>query len=68
MQSGNVTTPFGRRLISLALVRGQMRTAEIKSGKSVDKWKVFRDACEARAVLGAAILRSMGGDDRSPDD
>ena len=52
MQSGNVTTPFGRRSISLAHVRGQMRTAEIKSGKSVDKWKVFRDACEARAVLG----------------
>ncbi|SDO04164.1 replication initiation protein RepC [Ensifer sp. YR511] len=26
--------------------------AEIKSGKTVDKWKVFRDACEARAVLG----------------
>ncbi|MGF6157427.1 replication initiation protein RepC [Ensifer sp. KUDG1] len=52
MQGGNVTTPFGRRSISLAHVRGQLRTAEIKSGKSVDKWKVFRDACEARAALG----------------
>ncbi|NRQ18905.1 plasmid replication protein RepC [Ensifer sesbaniae] len=52
MQVGNVTTPFGRRSISLAHVRGQMRTAEIKPGKTVDKWKVFRDACEARAVLG----------------
>jgi replication initiation protein RepC len=29
-----------------------MRTAEIKTGKTVDKWKVFRDACEAREVLG----------------
>ncbi|WP_077967506.1 plasmid replication protein RepC [Ensifer adhaerens] len=52
MQGGNVTTPFGRRPISLAHVRGQLRTAEIKSGKSVDKWKVFRDACEARTALG----------------
>ncbi|RVK16934.1 plasmid replication protein RepC [Sinorhizobium meliloti] len=52
MQVGNVTTPFGRRPISLAQIKGQMRTAEIKPGKTVDKWKVFRDACEARAVLG----------------
>jgi replication initiation protein RepC len=52
MQVGNVTTPFGRRPISLAQVKGQMRTAEIKPGKTVDKWKVFRDACEARALLG----------------
>ncbi|MBD9524424.1 replication initiation protein RepC [Ensifer sp. ENS02] len=52
MQVGNVTTPFGRRPISLAQVKGQMRAAEIKPGKTADKWKVFRDACEARAVLG----------------
>lgn len=26
--------------------------AEIKTGKTADKWKVFRDACEAREVLG----------------
>jgi replication initiation protein RepC len=29
-----------------------MRTAEIRAGKTADKWKVFRDACEAREVLG----------------
>ncbi|RVE87047.1 plasmid replication protein RepC [Sinorhizobium meliloti] len=52
MQVGNVTTPFGRRPISLAQIKGQMRTAEIRPGKTADKWKVFRDACEARAVLG----------------
>ncbi|WFU07204.1 plasmid replication protein RepC (plasmid) [Rhizobium sp. CB3171] len=52
MQVGNVTTPFGRRPISLAQVRGQMKTAEIKSGKTAEKWKVFRDACEAREMLG----------------
>lgn len=52
MQSGSVTTPFGRRPMTLALIRGQVETAEIKVGKSVDKWKVFRDIAEARTILG----------------
>ena len=52
MQVGNVTTPFGRRPMTLALVKSQMRAAQIKPGKSVDKWKVFRDACDARSLLG----------------
>ncbi|MGJ7037549.1 replication initiation protein RepC [Shinella sp. BE166] len=52
MQSGNVTTPFGRRPISLALVRQQVAAAEIPAGKRADKWKVFRDASEARVLLG----------------
>ena len=52
MQTGNVTTPFGRRPMTLALVKGQLATAKIKAGKTVDKWKVYRSACEARTVLG----------------
>ena len=52
MQIGNVTTPFGRRPMSLALVRQQIATAEIAPGKRVEKWKVFRDASEARQLLG----------------
>jgi replication initiation protein RepC len=41
-----------------------MRTAEINVGKSVDKWKVFRAACEARAALGVqdralAVLNAL---------
>lgn len=52
MQSGNVTTPFGRRPMTLALVRRQIAAAEIKPGKAADKWKVFRDASEARELLG----------------
>lgn len=52
MQSGNVTTPFGRRPMTLALVKGQMQTAERKSTRAVDKWKVFRDLCEAKDVFG----------------
>lgn len=52
MQTRNITTPFGRRPITLALIKGQLETADIKPGKSVDKWKVYRCACEARALLG----------------
>lgn len=52
MQKIDVTTPFGRRPMTLALVRRQVATAEIKPGKSIDKWKVFRDASSARERLG----------------
>ena len=50
MQTGSVTTPFGRRPMTLALVRRQ--TTEIKTGKSAEKWKVFRDVSTAMNVLG----------------
>ncbi|WP_283196458.1 plasmid replication protein RepC [Rhizobium sp. AN80A] len=52
MRSGSVTTPFGRRPMTLALVRTQFQTADIRKGKVADKWKVYRDACEARTLLG----------------
>jgi len=52
MQIGSVTTPFGRRPMTLALVRRQIEVSEIKPGKTADKWKVFRDASEARELLG----------------
>jgi replication initiation protein RepC len=64
MQSGSVTTPFGRRSMTLAMIRGQLATAEIPAGKSVDKWKVYRDACDARTLLGVrdralAVLNAL---------
>ncbi|WP_165225840.1 plasmid replication protein RepC [Affinirhizobium pseudoryzae] len=52
MQTGNVTTPFGRRAVTLALVKRQLQTCETKPTRPVEKWKVFRDACEARERLG----------------
>lgn len=52
MQTGNVTTPFGRRPMTLALVRRQKAVADIEPGKTVDKWKVFRDASAAMELLG----------------
>ncbi|MFB9951827.1 plasmid replication protein RepC [Rhizobium puerariae] len=52
MRSGYVTTPFGRRPMTLALVKRQVAATEIREGKSAEKWKVFRDASEARMLLG----------------
>ncbi|MBY3447509.1 plasmid replication protein RepC [Rhizobium laguerreae] len=52
MQIGSVTTPFGRRPMTLALVKRQIESTEIKPGKTAGKWKVFRDASEARELLG----------------
>ncbi|KVK54155.1 replication initiation protein [Agrobacterium sp. D14] len=38
--------------MTLALVKGQMEVAEAAPGPRVEKWKVFRDVCEARERLG----------------
>ncbi|WCA73050.1 plasmid replication protein RepC (plasmid) [Agrobacterium tumefaciens] len=64
MQIGSVTTPFGRRPAKLALVKRQLETKELKQARSVEKWKVFRDTCEARELLGVqdralAVLNAL---------
>ncbi|MBB3407484.1 replication initiation protein RepC [Rhizobium sp. BK316] len=51
MDTGFVTTPFGRRPMSLALMKGQLQVESVKPDQSVDKWKVFRNVCEARPLL-----------------
>ncbi|MCV9999457.1 plasmid replication protein RepC [Pararhizobium sp. YC-54] len=51
MQTGHITTPFGRRPTSLALVKGQMAIENPDHGARIEKWKVFRDVCEARERL-----------------
>lgn len=52
MQTGYISTPFGGRPMTLALVKGQMEVAEAAPSPRVEKWKVFRDVCEARERLG----------------
>ncbi|NSY14957.1 plasmid replication protein RepC [Agrobacterium vitis] len=52
MQTGHVTTPFGRRPATLALVKGQLAIAASTPGTRVEKWKVFRDVCESRERFG----------------
>jgi replication initiation protein RepC len=52
MQTGHVTTPFGRRPARLALVKSQLTVATSTPGARVEKWKVFRDICETRKRFG----------------
>ncbi len=52
MQTGHVTTPFGRRPATLALLKGQLAIADSNPGARIEKWKVFRDVCEARERFG----------------
>ncbi|ANP90563.1 replication initiation protein RepC [Rhizobium leguminosarum] len=51
MHTESVTTPFGRRPMTLALVRRQQATKQIRTGKTADKWKIFRDASAAMEAL-----------------
>lgn len=64
MQIGSVTTPFGRRPAKLALVKRQIEARDQQTRGEVDKWKVYRDACEARELLGVqdralAVLNAL---------
>ncbi|MDE1996830.1 MAG: replication initiation protein RepC, partial [Rhizobiaceae bacterium] len=52
MQSGHITTPFGRRSMSLGMLASQLDASEIEPDKTVDKWKLFRTLCEARGPVG----------------
>ncbi|WP_209854616.1 plasmid replication protein RepC [Rhizobium herbae] len=52
MQVGSVTTPFGRRSMTLAMVASQVMAQELEPDKAVDKWKLYRALCEARSRLG----------------
>lgn len=52
MQTGHITTPFGRRPAKLALVKEQFAIAASTPSTRVEKWKVFRDVCETRERFG----------------
>src|SRR5690349_15490454 len=52
MEREIATTPFGSRPMSLALVAAQLEAREIPEGKSADKWQVYRDLCEGKALIG----------------
>ncbi|MEI4482779.1 MULTISPECIES: plasmid replication protein RepC [unclassified Phyllobacterium] len=53
MQTGHaVTTPFGRRSLSLGMLATQALAQDVGCEASIDKWKMFRNLCEARQSLG----------------
>ncbi|MFM8748615.1 plasmid replication protein RepC, partial [Rhabdaerophilum sp.] len=52
MQQGLVTTPFGRRMLSLGLIATQQQARAVEPEKTVHKWKVFQAITEAKDKLG----------------
>lgn len=52
MQMGHVTTPFGRRPVTYAMLKDQLVVGEIDDGASADKWRLYRALCEARTRFG----------------
>jgi replication initiation protein RepC len=51
-QQGLVTTPFGRRTLSLGLIATQRQARAVEPEKTVHKWKVFQAITEAKDKLG----------------
>ncbi|WP_026615825.1 plasmid replication protein RepC [Ensifer aridi] len=54
MERGNVTTPFGRRAMTLGMLASQIAACDIPPERSIDKWKLFRSVCEAKTVIGVS--------------
>ncbi|HWU63004.1 MAG TPA: plasmid replication protein RepC [Ensifer sp.] len=52
MIAGNVTTPFGRRPMTYAMLADQLAAQAIDENACVDKWKLYRWLCEAKPRLG----------------
>ncbi len=64
MEAEYVTTPFGRRPMTLAMLTAQRRAEHGKPVRSVDKWKIYRALCEAKPLLGVtdralAVLNAL---------
>ncbi|MBW0368790.1 plasmid replication protein RepC [Ensifer adhaerens] len=54
MDRGIVTTPFGRRSMTLGMLAYQLSSAPAVDDGSVDKWKLFRTVCAAKTSLGVS--------------
>ncbi len=52
MDSAYVTTPFGRRPMTLGMLANQHQAETSVAGVARNKWKLFRSVCEARTTLG----------------
>ncbi|OAP36601.1 replication initiation protein RepC [Sinorhizobium glycinis] len=54
MERGSVTTPFGRRAMTLGMLARQIAAGDSPPKQSVDKWKLFRAVCEAKSEIGVS--------------
>ncbi|MGO4450456.1 plasmid replication protein RepC [Phyllobacterium sp. TAF24] len=64
MQGNVITTPFGRRAMSLVQLKSQTQAKDLPAGKSADKWQVYRWLCEGKEIIGVgdrslAVLNAL---------
>lgn len=52
METDGITTPFGRRSMTLGMLASQTIAKTVAPDASIDKWKLYRWLCEARPKLG----------------
>ena len=52
MEMDGITTPFGRRAMTLGMLASQAIAKTVSPEASVDKWQLYRWLCEARPKLG----------------
>jgi replication initiation protein RepC len=52
MEIDGITTPFGRRAMTLGMLASQAAAKTVSPEASIDKWKLYRWLCEARVKLG----------------
>ncbi|HEV7249748.1 MAG TPA: plasmid replication protein RepC [Shinella sp.] len=52
METDGITTPFGRRAMTLGMLASQAVAKTVSPEASIDKWKLYRWLCEARVKLG----------------
>ncbi|WP_237482831.1 plasmid replication protein RepC [Lichenibacterium dinghuense] len=50
---GHITTPFGRRTLSLGMAAAQVAVRDLE-GKVAHKWKVFRSITECKELVGVS--------------
>ena len=54
MEPQYVSTPFGRRSMTLGMLASQQSVSNVDPDASVDKWKIFRALCEAKDMVGVS--------------
>ncbi|MEI2297050.1 plasmid replication protein RepC [Ensifer sp. MJa1] len=54
MDCGIVSTPFGRRSMTLGMLAHQLSSVPTVDDGAVDKWKLFRTVCAAKKNLGVS--------------
>lgn len=47
-----ITTPFGRRAMSLGQLEAQRQAQTIDQDKTADKWQIYRWLCEGKDIIG----------------